>query len=307
MEVTTDLPRIAILLATYNGALHVGEQLASITRQRNVDWHLFIRDDGSSDSTVELVHKAGIAVDKLTILVDEIGPTGSACGNFLAMTAAVDTTSFNYFSFADQDDIWLADKLERAISCMKDHQASAYSSNLTTFTAARSPAGFIRKDQPQKRWDYLFQGASAGCTYVLDRQAMTLVQTVVRSMSEAVPSWISHDWFIYALCRSTGLTWFQDPEARILYRQHAANVYGAQSGLSGLWQRAALARSGWYRRHVLWILSRLDLDDEGIAIASAVRRMNLTDRLWLVARCGQFRRKRRESALLAAAILTGFF
>lgn len=47
--------RIEILMAAYNGAPYIGEQIESILDQTDADWHLTISDDGSTDTTEAIV------------------------------------------------------------------------------------------------------------------------------------------------------------------------------------------------------------------------------------------------------------
>jgi len=72
--------KVAILLATYNGSLYLEEQLESFFAQTHKNWHLFVRDDGSTDSTVDILKTYASKYENITI-VDSCGDfTGSACG-----------------------------------------------------------------------------------------------------------------------------------------------------------------------------------------------------------------------------------
>lgn len=201
--------RTAILLATFNGAEWIDAQLLSITSQRHEDWHVFLRDDGSSDQTIAIA-VARLPPERLTILSAASGPTGSPAGNFFAALGQLALDEFDYICFCDQDDVWAPDKLYRAIACLTSSGAAAYSCDLIAFNNVTNVAWYIDKSQPVARWDYLFQGASAGCTYVLTRAAAALVQQKTRPLLEAFPKSRSHDWLTYAICRSHSMEWFMD-------------------------------------------------------------------------------------------------
>ncbi|MED9986797.1 MAG: glycosyltransferase, partial [Streptococcus salivarius] len=57
METSKSLPKVLVMMATYNGEKYVAEQIESILRQENVEVYLQISDDGSSDGTLEICQK----------------------------------------------------------------------------------------------------------------------------------------------------------------------------------------------------------------------------------------------------------
>ena len=93
-------------MATYNGARHLREQIDSILAQTDHDWTLFVHDDGSADDTVAILHEYAAAHRQVVVL--DYPPTGGACANFLGMMQRVEA---QYYLFADQDDVWLSDKV----------------------------------------------------------------------------------------------------------------------------------------------------------------------------------------------------
>ena len=69
--------RIAILMATYNGECYLNYQIESIMGQSFEDWTLYIRDDGSSDSTVEIVREYCKKDSRIMLVDDEIKHRGA--------------------------------------------------------------------------------------------------------------------------------------------------------------------------------------------------------------------------------------
>jgi len=102
------IPEIAILLATYNGELYLAQQLDSIINQTNKDWLLYVRDDGSIDSTVEILKKYEQKNSNIIILNDSIKNRG-AMNSFIWLMENVNS---EYYMFCDQDDVWLPNKIE---------------------------------------------------------------------------------------------------------------------------------------------------------------------------------------------------
>ncbi len=103
---------IDILLATYNGARFLPEQLASLDVQTHSDWRLILRDDGSDDGSLQMVRDWASRTKRELIVIEDgdirIGPAES----FARLLAHSDAP---YFAFCDQDDVWEADKLSRLV------------------------------------------------------------------------------------------------------------------------------------------------------------------------------------------------
>lgn len=303
---TTKVSKTAILLATYNGEQFLDVQVRSLLLQQNVDVHLFARDDGSVDDTVKLLKSLEAEnPGKITVITDALGPTGSAATNFFSLLCAVNLADYDYVAFADQDDIWLPTKLERAVTCIRNNGGGAYSSNLLAWNEKSGASWILNKGGRTKSLDYLFQGASAGCTYVLDRLSAVLVQNRLNQLNKPYCEGISHDWVIYAICRSAGFRWFCDDEIHIRYRQHDTNVYGALPGVSGISARVGIVRSGWYRAHILWLCNVIRNHPAEAAILSAVERGSFSDRFLLIRKAGQLRRRLIDVWKLRAAFALG--
>lgn len=295
-------PRVAVLLATYNGAQYCAAQIVSILWQRDVIVHIFVRDDGSSDSTSEIVESLAEKFPDQITLIDNGGvSTGSANGNFFALLAALDASSYDFVAFADQDDVWTPDKLIRAVYRLRAENAHGYSSDLIAYDDRTNSAWVLRKSGRAADLDYLFQGGSAGCTYVLTSHATEIVANVMMNAPAFCPD-PSHDWIVYAICRSRGLAWVRDQGSEILYRQHGGNQYGASKGLNELKAKLRLVRSQWYRDHILWLGHVIVGTDEERQILDAVARGSFADRWRLIRQATRFRRRRGETMKLRAAI-----
>ena len=102
-------------MATYNGERFLEEQLHSIECQTFMAWDLWISDDGSKDSTLEIVHKFSEKHPNKVHLLPEHAPTGSACANFFHLMREVPKT-YDYYALCDQDDFWHETKLEEEVS-----------------------------------------------------------------------------------------------------------------------------------------------------------------------------------------------
>lgn len=301
------MPSVGVMLATYNGEMFVAEQIESILGQRGVATTIYVRDDGSSDGTLDIVRACSETHPGRIVLLDDAPCRfGTACGNFLSMLVDIHRTPHAYFAFSDQDDLWLPEKLARAVAQLTESGASGYASNLTAFSDASGTEWTIAKAGRQRRFDHLFQSASAGCTYVFDAKAAELIATRISRVEDHDWSGMSHDWLCYAICRSHGIAWLIDDWSGIRYRQHEQNLFGAMPGARGALKRLSLMRDGWYRSVLL--RNRPFLDQANVEerrVLDRMARLSLGDRLWLAACTPKFRREPKAQLALAGALILG--
>jgi rhamnosyltransferase len=271
---------------------------------------LVISDDASIDETLSYLSPLAERSHCITLLPAS-GPFGSAAKNFYRLLRDADFGDADYIAFADQDDIWLPGKLAKAVAMLRQYRAVAVSSNVTAFW----PDGrrqLVEKAQPQRRWDYLFESAGPGCTYVMTADfARTVRDHVLQIAALGLPLPAYHDWLCYALCRVRGEVWAMDPSSTMDYRQHGGNEVGANSGFKAAVARKLKVSSGGWRREVLGMVrmaSTLRPEDVALGVlANRLERGNWADRWVLASQVGQFRRSRRDRLALAFFFLSGLF
>lgn len=287
-----DIPRAAVLLASYNGADWIETQITSILASEGVAAHIFLSDDGSSDDTIAMAEKA--AGDRLTLL--PFNPAGSAGLNFVRLIKEAEWDGFDYIALADQDDIWEPRKLARAVAAIQDQNLSAYSSDIMAFW----PDGrreYIRKSQPQRRWDHLFESAGPGNTFVFPARDASYLRDKLHSADpEKLRMADRHDWLFYAYFREGGRRWLIDTVSGLDYRQHSSNVVGAATGIRARLARFSLVNEGWYRSHILMVG---DLTDACNPIIDYVRRPRVRHWWRLLVNARSFRRDLKESIAVA--------
>jgi rhamnosyltransferase len=238
-------PRAAVLLATRNGARFVREQLETILDQEGADVTVFVSDDDSSDDTLSVIESVRSSRGRVVVL-PRVGRLGSAGANFFRLIREVEPDAFAYFCLADQDDIWMRDKVAWAIECMREAGASGYSGSVT----AQWPDGMSRlveKSGVRGRMDYMFEGPGPGCTFVMNGDLYRAVRRVIVEKRALLDRVHYHDWLIYAFSRWTGHRWFIDSVPKMVYRQHGGNDTGANAGAKALMFRAKKIWSGWAR------------------------------------------------------------
>lgn len=304
---STRVSKVAVLLAAFNGREWIAEQVDSILSQQDVAVILFVSDDVSTDGTLGWLKKTARSDPRIQVL-PQVGRMGSAGQNFYRLIRDVDTSGFDFIALADQDDIWNPDKLISHIKLLKQNNAEAVSSNVMAFW----PDGrrkLINKSQTQRRYDFLFESAGPGCTFLMTPWLVNEVRFELET-SEVARDVEMHDWLIYAICRAHGRLWVIDPAPSMLYRQHQANVMGANAGLKAVLARLVKIKSGWYRGEVAKVARVVTgiNSEAGLAtLADLVEHESLLARLRLLSYVSQARRKGLDRLVLGLSILFFMF
>lgn len=245
--------KILVILATYNGEKYIREQLDSILEQKSVDVDIYIFDDISIDGTIQIVKD--YQDENRIKLINNNFRQGSAANNFFGAIKFFHNnflSEYDYISFSDQDDIWLSEKLLAATNLLKIENSSLYVSNLILWEEKTGKKSIIKKAYSQKKYDFLFEGGSAGCTYVFTSSFCIALKSTIINIDYTNWKFFSHDWFVYFFARINNYKVSIDSNAYILYRIHDTNVHG-QLNVNSLFafkERIMLVRNGWYIDHV---------------------------------------------------------
>ena len=109
--------KVAVLMSTYNGEKYLREQIDSILAQEGVDVTLYIRDDGSSDSTIEIINEYLTKTNRIKFYIGE----NIGVGNSFMQLVYDCPEDYDYYAFSDQDDIWLTEKMQVAVDSLKEY------------------------------------------------------------------------------------------------------------------------------------------------------------------------------------------
>nr|WP_216674066.1 glycosyltransferase family 2 protein [Saccharibacillus endophyticus] len=218
------------MLSSYNGERYITEQLNSLSSQTQANWTIRLRDDGSSDRTWPIIEawQAKFADRMFSEKALNVGVIPS----FFELIGQADEES-DYFCFCDQDDVWLPEKMERAIDRLseveKDVPAMVFTSTQLV-DADLNPLG-IWPEKPLKApsfYNALVQNIAVGATVTFNRSALQLVRSHMPDTNRV----LMHDWWFY-LCVSAFGEVLYDPEPSILYRQHGNNAVGGETSKLG--------------------------------------------------------------------------
>ena len=260
-------PRTVILLSTHNGEAFLRAQLDSLLAQNHDNWVLYWRDDASTDATVAMLHEFSERVGiGRCVRVD--GPAGRLwpAASFLALLRAALPAigPADLVAFADQDDVWLPDKIARgmavlakadraapALYCARLKVVDAELRHLTETTIAAEKCGFPAS---------LTQNIATGCTIMLNRPAAELVA------GSKPPAASPHDWWCYLVVSAAGGRVLVDDALVALYRQHRGNFVGVP--LSRTRRAIAAVRRGpgifmaVFRQHLAAFIAQPELTND---------------------------------------------
>lgn len=222
MKVYSANKRVAILLATYNGELYIREFLDSLCKQSYQDFCLYVRDDGSTDSTLSIV---GEFSDRLTI---EILPAEGRLGparNFLKILELAGD-KYDHYLFADQDDYWYSDKVERTVRALQGHEEEVllYCTRYEYVDERLRHLKYSRIPHVIGMKNAIVQNIAAGCTIGITRRVREEI------LAGHPHNFFMHDWLLYMYCSAFGKIVF-DAQPSIKYRQHGSNNSGAATTL----------------------------------------------------------------------------
>jgi glycosyltransferase involved in cell wall biosynthesis len=210
-----------VLLSTYNGEKHLSTQLQSILEQQDVDLDLFIHDDGSSDQTINIIRKYENEHSCIHLIsIEHLGVPGS----YFSLIESV-PDNYDYYSFADQDDIWHKYKLKTAANMLTQIESSSLKIYCGALTILDDKTG-IKIVRSHKRSSLslssaCIQNTVTGNTLVLDKQSMLQIKSLPQPRLA-----IMHDWWIFIVLSALDARMVYDPTPYISYRQHQSNAIG---------------------------------------------------------------------------------
>lgn len=223
---TDKYPRIAVAISVYNGRDHLAEQLDSILTQQNVDVSIYARDDGSTDGSVDLLQH--YVQNEGVVLLQ--GSNKGVVGSFFELLSII-PDDYEYIALCDQDDVWLPDKLSRAIRVLqkserRDSLPAAYCSEYIfcdgeLHQTERSHLNCIGVGF----YTTLYENKASGNTMVLNHKLHELLRSTDASRVYC------HDWWIALVATAVGRLTFDD-YASLLYRRTGSNV--SPTGMKGL-------------------------------------------------------------------------
>ena len=231
---------VAICMSTYNGEKYLEEQLKSLFNQTYSNIKIYVRDDGSSDKTKEILQKYN---DKITIIEskENIGVTQS----FINLLENVEDA--DYYAFCDQDDIWLEKKIERAVEKLEETKKEIPTMYFSDYNYCDENMNYINRSAKNKNGpsfqNALVECISLGMNMVINRSLRDII--VKNKMQKAM----YHDWIIYLIASGIGNIIY-DREVTVKYRRHGKNVSTANQNFIQfqIWRIKQIFKKSYFKQ-----------------------------------------------------------
>ena len=307
-------PCLTILMATRNGAAYLPEQIDSISALTYRNWRLLVSDDGSTDATMSILSdfQRRLGAGKVTLIQ---GPERGATANFLFLLQQT-TIADGYIAFCDQDDIWIPEKLTRAIDQIKDHSATSARHGCRALIVDQGGKNQRITPLPVRALGFrhaLAENILTGNAMVLNPAGANLLRHALMGHKnrDALEAGF-HDWWAYQVISASGGRIFYDPQPNLHYRQHSANLVGSGQAKGQMVARIARALGGTYAES-LRLQARNLAETPGLdpaAQEAALRLLALRD-CWFwqrprqIRKIGLYRQNRVEDLLLKFLLVSG--
>ena len=239
--------KIVVLLATYNGAAFLTQQIESLIQQTTKIFRIIVRDDGSNDETLLILHR----YEKDFPLLFEVhsGAQLGFVGNFLELVKRTpDDTGVAFF--CDQDDVWFPNKITLTLEKMTSERPVAVFTRCLVTDSELNATG----SSPLHR-DFSFgravcENIITGCTLAINSQVLGFL----RSSHLRSADILAHDWWVFLVASGLGEVRFVE-HFTMHYRQHSLNSLGAGSkGLKEILRRVSQFKQGRWEQKRPWVM-----------------------------------------------------
>lgn len=232
--------KVNILMSTYNGQQFLAEQIRSIQEQSYTDWTLFIRDDGSSDNTKEIL-KDFEHQDSRIHLIDS--DKSDNLGVIKSFHKLVNHDRADYYFFSDQDDVWLPNKLELSLKEAQNYLADLPLMVYMDLKVVNQDLEIMTESMVKSQSHHANTELVQELTENTVTGGVAMINHALAEMWQETDDILMHDWYLALLASAFGNLVFIDQPGE-LYRQHSDNVLGART-LSKRFKK-------WIRPHILF-------------------------------------------------------
>lgn len=297
--------RVEIVMGVCDGAAHLPAQLESLSAQTHTDWSLLASDDSKGAQSAELIEAFAGRVPQKVQLVR--GPQQGFAANYLHLLRKARP---GHVALADQDDVWLPQKLSRALGLLPDDRPALYCARSFYWDGRARRRPSPRNLRPPGFRNALIENVAPGNTIVLNPAAADLA----RAAAGRITTVFAHDWLLYLLISGAGGAVIVDNGPPVLlYRQHEANQIGSGQGALAQIRRKSAVLAGAFKTRLTSNIDALQacrdfLTEENKSILDrfdAMRAQNLPGRMAALKGLGLYRQGALASVGFWGAALIG--
>lgn len=217
-------PKVAVVLSAYNGERYLAQQIDSILEQDYEGIAIYARDDGSTDSTLDILEE----YEQQGELNLQRGENKGVVGSFFSCMRNL-PEDVDYIAFADQDDVWHRDKIGRAVHMLQAGQVDVPKLYYSELNYCDDELRFVETSHLNRRGNSfilsLFDNTCSGNTILLNKEA---VAYALRSNEAEI---YYHDWWFAMVVACFGEIIY-DACPSLEYRRTGGNV--SPSGKTGI-------------------------------------------------------------------------
>lgn len=206
--------KVAVLISTYNGEKYIREQLDSILNQTYKNIEIVIRDDGSKDSTIDIIKEYQEKNDNIFL------KEGINLGFIKSFFQLLSYANADYYAFCDQDDIWLENKIELAVELLDSVDNTMPNMVFGNSDYYDENMNFMRKGEEHRTFSFknsLYECVAQGMTMTINQVAK---QIIIDNIPEKC---LFHDWWTYMICSGQGNVMYNDSTV-VKYRRFEKNA-----------------------------------------------------------------------------------
>lgn len=212
--------KVAVVMSTYNGERFIREQLDSILNQTYKNIEIIVRDDGSKDGTVQVVKEYMQKYSNITL---HEGKNLGFIKSFFELLKLVDA---DYYSYADQDDVWIENKIELAVNSLNKLDNSVPNMAFGNSDYYDEDMKLIGPGPKNKKYSFvkaLFSCCGQGMTMTVNKRTRDMI------IENTPKTCFFHDWWTYLLCIGLGNVAY-DNVTTVKYRRRKQNATSEGQG-----------------------------------------------------------------------------
>ena len=217
--------KVNIVLSTYNGAKFLSEQIDSIQAQTFTDWQLLIRDDDSTDKTLDIIAAYTVKDERIRLINEGNRKNLGVIKSFYKL---IKDDVADYYFFCDQDDVWLPEKLAIMLAETTKHDANESLMVYMDLSVVDENLKVINPSMVSSQSHHANTSLLAELTENTVTGGVAMINHALVKRWSSSDSMIMHDWYLALLATATGKLVYIDKPGE-LYRQHDHNVLGART------------------------------------------------------------------------------